>query len=399
MRYCFCFLLLLFTSNCLAIYNSDIDGSGRVDFNDLACLSSQWLQYPGHEPIITSNVENGNLINIVKTDVNSYSGYIEESLNGGYEYWYLFKAENVLNKEMTFRIENHEYSHYPVFSYDDGDTWERMGTSIYRTFTHTPSHDTVLYAFGYPVYFSKLIPFIETIENSEFTTIDYGRSVQGRCVPHIVVTDPCIPDENKKVIFILASHHSGENLDAIIAQGILETVTEQTLLASILRQNCVFHFFPMLNPDGLVHGSSRKNINNQDLNREYDDLIKEPEVEIVMQCVEDLLDNGGSIDLAMDFHDSSITSAYHSSESNIGTARYNLTQDFIDIIITNTAWDARREVDINGTCKYYFRNKADIALTMEYKFNGQDSLLTTDQLKYQGYLIAETIAEFYNIYP
>jgi murein tripeptide amidase MpaA len=54
-------------------------------------------------------------------------------------------------------------------------------------------------------------------------------------------------------------------------KGIIDYITGPSLNAKILRDNFVFKLLPMLNPDGVINGSSRCNLAGVDLNRVWID--------------------------------------------------------------------------------------------------------------------------------
>lgn len=54
-------------------------------------------------------------------------------------------------------------------------------------------------------------------------------------------------------------------------KGILDYLTGPSLNAKILRDNFVFKIVPMLNPDGVINGSTRCNLAGVDLNRIWND--------------------------------------------------------------------------------------------------------------------------------
>ena len=57
-------------------------------------------------------------------------------------------------------------------------------------------------------------------------------------------------------------------------KGIIDYLTGPFLQAKILRDNFVFKIVPMLNPDGVINGSSRCNLAGVDLNRVWLDPSK-----------------------------------------------------------------------------------------------------------------------------
>jgi cytosolic carboxypeptidase protein 2/3 len=55
-----------------------------------------------------------------------------------------------------------------------------------------------------------------------------------------------------------------------MAEGMIEFLTEPNdPCAKYLRESCVFRIIPMVNPDGVIHGNYRSNLEGSDLNRKW----------------------------------------------------------------------------------------------------------------------------------
>jgi murein tripeptide amidase MpaA len=52
--------------------------------------------------------------------------------------------------------------------------------------------------------------------------------------------------------------------------GIINFLISNDPIAAILRSRFVFKLFPMVNPDGVIHGNYRTNLAGVDLNRVWD---------------------------------------------------------------------------------------------------------------------------------
>ena len=75
------------------------------------------------------------------------------------------------------------------------------------------------------------------------------------------------------------------------------------------RNKIIYKIVPMMNPDGIYHGTTRLNGNYEDLNQEWDDDFTdtvhaptEPEVAAVKHWMRDWMHSGKTIDLALDVH-------------------------------------------------------------------------------------------------
>lgn len=82
------------------------------------------------------------------------------------------------------------------------------------------------------------------------------------------------------VIVLLARSHAGETVSSWLLHFFLLFLLSDKLEARILRDKFLFKIFPMINPDGVIHGNYRCSLIGRDLNRRWNKAIKElyPEV-------------------------------------------------------------------------------------------------------------------------
>ncbi|KAG8199367.1 hypothetical protein JTE90_011827 [Oedothorax gibbosus] len=73
--------------------------------------------------------------------------------------------------------------------------------------------------------------------------------------------------KKKKIVFVGARIHPGETPASYVCQGMMNFLVSDSPIARILRENLIFKFVPMLNPDGVYVGNYRTCILGQDLNR------------------------------------------------------------------------------------------------------------------------------------
>ena len=74
---------------------------------------------------------------------------------------------------------------------------------------------------------------------------------------------------DRKCIIISSRVHPGESNASFIIEGFLEFIVSNEKDAKTLRDTFVFKVIPMLNPDGVIVGNYRCNLNGLDLNRQW----------------------------------------------------------------------------------------------------------------------------------
>ena len=98
-----------------------------------------------------------------------------------------------------------------------------------------------------------------------------GYSVSNNIIPVLRFTQPS--DKNKDVVLILARQHPCETVGSFIAEKLMSQLMDKNKISSFLMGEFDWVVIPMVNPDGVIHGSSRCNMAGLDLNRQWGDLM------------------------------------------------------------------------------------------------------------------------------
>ncbi len=99
----------------------------------------------------------------------------------------------------------------------------------------------------------------------EFGSI--GQSLGGLEIPIVKVTKTeLIP---KPIVIVLGRQHPGITYSSFVIHGFLNYIMSNEVLANKLREKYEFWVIPMLNPDGVVVGNYKYNIQGRDLNRVF----------------------------------------------------------------------------------------------------------------------------------
>ncbi len=206
----------------------------------------------------------------------------------------------------------------------DRKRWQRIPNGYYRCDRGSPFGG--YYSFTqkfqkFPAWLCTYIPYtiddIDRLEN-DLKSSDLAevlvpaRSVEGRPVKLFKLTDPGIPDQNKKVVYLQAGQHSpaeqspGRVLDSAARYlvGISGSSAECPLspgdISDLLRET-VFLFVPILNVDCGFHGGNGVNRNGTNTNRDWV-AAGQPEVAGMMSFLKEWMNGGKRIDLALDLH-------------------------------------------------------------------------------------------------
>lgn len=207
--------------------------------------------------------------------------------------WFFFRLDEVAGRELTLRLTDFkgEYNDRPanapagewfrpVFS-EDGEKWTHLPAATWDkekdelTFTVRPKGRSLWLAHVPPYPLTRLNKLLDDIRPSPFAKIEsIGRSVLGRDLPLVRVTNFQKPDATKEVIWLQARQHAWEAGTSFQVEGALRFVVSDEPAARKLRDENVFIFVPMLNPDSVASGEVRFNANGFDPNRQW------PEVDL-----------------------------------------------------------------------------------------------------------------------
>ena len=249
---------------------------------------------------------------------------------GDQYYWFYFKADHVKDRILTivlrdltgvYRGNTHlVYTNYtqPVYSYDQ-ESWQRItevdydSTSHTFVFTQTFDQNPVWIAYAHPFPYSRILELMSRISDREYATVQsLAVTAQGREVRMVSITDPEIPDKDKKNILILAMQHAGEDAGGYFAEGMINFLLSEDPEAQRARQRSIYHIVPMMNPDGIFNGISRYNSAMEDLNNIWlDDARAQPEVSGVKSWADQWISSGNKIDLFIDVHNHTQFYTYH----------------------------------------------------------------------------------------
>jgi len=205
--------------------------------------------------------------------------------------WFYFRMDEVAGRELTLRFTafKGEYNdkpaaspggdwYRPVFS-EDGEHWKHFESAAWvaasdeLTLHVRPTGDTLWLAHIPPYPHSRLVRLLEEVARSPLARIEViGKSVLGRDLPLVTVTNFARPESDKKIVWLQARQHAWECGTSFVVEGAMRFVLSDDPAAQALRDETVFIFVPMLNPDSVARGEVRFNANGFDPNRQWDEV-------------------------------------------------------------------------------------------------------------------------------
>ncbi|XP_053283441.1 cytosolic carboxypeptidase 4 [Pleuronectes platessa] len=291
---------------------ADIINQVVYDLEDssLQCLSDSLRFF--------SNFECGNLRKAVHIRRYEYDLILNADANcSQHTQWFYFEVSNmVADVPYRFNVINCEKSNsqfnygmqpvlYSVMEALEGRPhWTRTGTEIcyFRnhfcpaqgrrktnfytlTFTINFKHneDVCYLAYHYPYTYSAMKAHLNVLQKSVDPAIVFFRqqilcsTLAGNLCPVVTIT-ACPTSRawkdmhqlrNRPCIVLTSRVHPGESNASWVMKGTLEFLCSSDLVAQCLREAFVFKIMPMLNPDGVINGTNRCDLNSQDLNRQW----------------------------------------------------------------------------------------------------------------------------------
>ena len=257
--------------------------------------------------VFESRFESGNLRRAIQVYEFEYDLILKPDYNTrGYTQWYYFRVSNTrAGKTYRFNIINlmkpdslYNHGMRPVVYSEaeakkNGRGWYRGGSDIcyyqnsmkrknagyYYTLTFSMQFDndgdTVYLAHCYPYTYTDLVRYMNHLESdpkrkNRMRRRTLCQTIAGNnCEMIIITTFQSDPEaiKNRQGVVLSSRVHPGESGASWMMKGVLDYLTGPSLNAKILRDNFVFKIVPMLNPDGVINGSSRCNLAGVDLNR------------------------------------------------------------------------------------------------------------------------------------
>jgi hypothetical protein len=178
-----------------------------------------------------------------------------------------------------------------------------------------------------------------------------GKSVEGRSIPLVTVTDPSIPEQGKKVIWLMFRQHAWEAGSSWTGEGVIRFLSSSSPAAVQIRKEAIVKILPLCDPDGVVHGRVRFNGYGYDLNRNWDiiDPVKMPEITAERKAILDWVDAGKRIDFFLTLHNTETNEYLNGPPDTTGKLRPLLDRVYQDWSAGSTFSAAQPPVFMSAT--------------------------------------------------
>lgn len=316
----------------------------------------------------------------------------------------------------------------PYINYDFANPkWERLedarlsydAASSSLTLRHTFPRSPVYLAWSPPYLPADLDRFLSTLDNNRFCRIQkIGKSVEGRDLKLITLTDPAIPDRGKIAIWMVGQQHGYEMAGGPICEGIMETLLKDPARQDHLKK-FVYNLLPISNPDAMAHGGFRYNLHDVDLNRNWDAQVKgyadrispEPEVRAIQHALNKWVEEGNRLDLFVDQHCHTPLShglwLYPADDTLVGSRVFQQELEFANQYMNRKHKYSVQPVPTPGSSPWYVATKYSrrtgvLAYTCENPLlsietaTGEKQLTTPDRYRAIGKEWVEAISDYFS---
>ena len=316
---------------------------------------------------ITTDFEGGSIGKVQQVDENhlrcAVKGETDQDGRNRQASWFYFQVDGAGGREITIDLVDlaGEYNYKPnkggitdktppVISYDRKQ-WKRLTTVDYdpeipQLRLHMkPEHNPVWIARIPPYTTEDLARLLDETGDSPYLKRSViGKTVEGRDMLLLTVTDPATPDDGKKVLWLMLRQHSWEAGTSWVGEGALRFLLSRTPVAATIRKKTIFKVFPMCDPDGVARGGVRFNANGYDLNRNWDavDPKKMPEIAAQRKAVLDWVDSGHRLDLFLTLHNTETAEYIDGPPVESPSEQTYLMMRFYHILRDATAFCATR---------------------------------------------------------
>ncbi|MBL4853254.1 MAG: hypothetical protein JKY25_03345 [Robiginitomaculum sp.] len=261
---------------------------------------------------ITQNFDGGNIVVLSADKPESIRLEIRKDNKSDFFQWFYFRLSGVQDQACIMSIENARdaafeggWENYQVRASYDREDWFLVPTRYEDgklIIEHTPEYGSVYYAYYAPYSMERHADLIaQTQMHDDVRASVLGQTLDGQDMDVLTIGQTAgKAGEGKKQMWVFARQHPGETMAEWWIEGFLSRLLDDDdPTARVLREKCVFHVVPNMNPDGSKRGHLRTNACGANLNREWGvaTLERSPEVLLVMDAMAKT-----GVDFCLDVH-------------------------------------------------------------------------------------------------
>lgn len=219
--------------------------------------------------------------------------------------WYAFRLSPKQPVDATVGMTFEEgYARYWPKTSMDGENWQPVAEQRVKIAEDGKSMTVSVPLGENPVWIAAqelvLPPFYENWLRSlsavpEVTVQTLGRSVLGQPI------QAAVTPMKEEAVFLLGRQHPPEVTGAMAMKSFVDTVFADTPLANRFRERYTVVVVPLINPDGVVAGHWRHNMNGVDLNRDWG-TFSQPETQSIALLLAGMEQDEVAPVLMLDFH-------------------------------------------------------------------------------------------------
>jgi hypothetical protein len=314
-----------------------------------------------------ANFEGGNLGRVDRIAPNHFrchvNGETDQDGRNRQASWFYFRVDGAKDQPLTLDLVDlpGEYNYKPTrgsitgdtlpFYSDDQRTWHELTTVDFDESTTlqrihvTPASDRIWIAHVPPYTNQNLAQLLAEIKGSpNLKESVVGKSVKGRDIVLLTISDVTVPDREKKVIWLMFRQHSWEAGSSWAAEGAIRFLLSSDPGARRILLGAIVKIYPMCDPDGVARGGVRFNAYGYDLNRNWDtiDPKKMPEITAERGTILRWIDSGHPLNLFLTLHNTETAEYLEGPPDQSGATRPLMERLFHILSETKTFAPTRR---------------------------------------------------------
>ena len=278
--------------------------------------------------------------------------------------WYFFRVDGAKDAEVAIDLVDlpGEYNYksnrgavtkdtVPVWS-EDRRTWRHFDSTEFDDaeprlrLRIKPQSDQFWIAHVPPYTNQNLTALLAEFKaNRSLRVESVGRSVGGRDIPLLTITDLRAPDSGKRVAWLMFRQHSWETGSSWAGEGAVRFLLSDASDAAAIRRTTIVKIYPLCDPDGTASGALRFNAHGYDLNRNWDvdDSPKMPEIAAQRRAIVNWVDSGHRLDLFLSVHNTE-TGEYLEAPPGDNAAHWSLAERFFAALEEHSTFAPTRKL-------------------------------------------------------